>query len=681
MYKEASGYLDRIFELLNEIDSYNYYKSQISKKLDDIFALYQNQKIDSLNYDKLKDAILKGKTRKEVIDYYDSYIILLLKQVQNYNTLIYDSVYRININEVMSDITVKDVKKREVEIKPVAEIEMPAVPHIVEKEEAHEAVTEIKPALEIPVEVQVPEIEKPFVPEIKAEKAGIPLLKKIAGLFTKLAEKLKAWFRDIKEARKEKILKAEAAKKEKLEKKAWKAEKKKIFFTQWIAEVFRPRPKKFYAKKVTEKEAEKKHVKIPLRGFFERLSYKVKSAFRIKKEEKPSALPEELRAEKLELPKGEGVRRFSLRAILADWLNRVFRKKSEYIGEETFISPSLIKLADVSFQEFKRYKEERSIDPEALLKEARKIKKKLAKQKATPLYKPLLIGLIANVTVRRFTNYLISIFPEFFNKLYNSLRLANIQILSNTYANIMIFATTNIFIITSLVYLIISILAFQPLLVAIISGLIVGAICASITFLGFYFYPNTIITSRRKSIKTNMPFAINHIAAIASSGVPPVAMLKLIAESMEYGEFCIELRKIVDYIELFGYDMVTAIRSVAAVTPEEELREFLEGMLNTIESGGELEKFFIAKSQESMSSYEIEREKYAQTVATYSDIYTGILIAAPLFFVAALTLISMLGGTIGGLNISVIIGFGTYLVIPLMNIGFIIFLNLSQPEV
>jgi len=670
MYKEASGYLNRIFELLNEIDSYNYYKSQIIKKLDDIFALYQNQKIDSLNYDKLKDAILKGKTRKEVIDYYDSYIILLLKQVQNYNTLIYDSVYRININEVMSDITVKDVEKREVEIKPAAEIEIPAVPLIVEKEEAHEAVTEIKPAIEIPVEVQVPEIEKPFVPEIKAEKAGIPLLEKIAGLFTKLAEKLKAWFRDIKEARKEK-----------LEKKAWKAEKKKIFFTHWIAEAFRPRLKKFYAKKVTEKEAEKKHVKIPQRGFFERLSYKVKSAFHIKKEEKPSVLPEELRAEKLELPKGEGVRRFSLRAILADWLNRMFRKKSEYIGEETFISPSLIKLADVSFQEFKRYKEERSIDPEALLKEARKIKKKLAKQKATPLYKPLLIGLIANVTVRRFTNYLISIFPEFFNKLYNSLRLANIQILSNTYANIMIFVTTNIFIITSFVYLIISILAFQPLLVAIISGLIVGAICASITFVGFYFYPNTIITSRRKSIKTNMPFAINHIAAIASSGVPPVAMLKLIAESMEYGEFCIELRKIVDYIELFGYDMVTAIRSVAAVTPEEELREFLEGMLNTIESGGELEKFFIAKSQESMSSYEIEREKYAQTVATYSDIYTGILVAAPLFFVAALTLISMLGGTIGGLNISVIIGFGTYLLIPLMNIGFIIFLNVSQPEV
>ena len=99
------------------------------------------------------------------------------------------------------------------------------------------------------------------------------------------------------------------------------------------------------------------------------------------------------------------------------------------------------------------------------------------------------------------------------------------------------------------------------------------------------------------------------------------------------------------------------------------------------ESGGDFEKYLMAKSKEAMSSYEIERKEYAETVSTYSDIYTGILIAAPLFFVAALTLVSMLGGQIGGINVSVIIGFGTYLVIPFLNIAFIVFLNISQPEV
>ena len=233
----------------------------------------------------------------------------------------------------------------------------------------------------------------------------------------------------------------------------------------------------------------------------------------------------------------------------------------------------------------------------------------------------------------------------------------------------MIFATSNIFIITSLVYTILSILRFQPLLLALVSGLAVGLVCGAITFFAFYFYPNTAITSRRKNIQTNLPFAINHIAAIASSGVPPVAMFGLIAKSREYGEICVELQKIVDYIEMFGYDLVTAVRAVSALTPDEELREFFEGMLNTIESGGELEKFMLSKAQEAMVSYDIERRKYTETVSTYSDMYTGILIAAPLFFVASLTLVSMLGGTVGGFNVSIIIGVDIFCFLKLSKIS------------
>ena len=68
------------------------------------------------------------------------------------------------------------------------------------------------------------------------------------------------------------------------------------------------------------------------------------------------------------------------------------------------------------------------------------------------------------------------------------------------------------------------------------------------------------------------------------------------------------------------------------------------------------------------------------TIATYSDMYTGILVATPLFFVTVLSLINMLGGTIGGVTIDVIMGVGTYLLIPLLNITFLTYLELAQPE-
>ena len=723
MYKDASGYITQILELLNEIDSYNYYQSQITGKLDRLFEMYQRGEIDSISYDSLKRKILKGKTKKEILNYYNSYIMLLLKQIQNYNTLIVDSVYNVDTDEVIAGMKIKiAVPAHEVVPKAVPKVVSKAVPEAVPKavskfvpEAAAKPLPEKPAIIEIGVketakEEKVKQVklketiiggekltEKPVfikpskkervsllqrfidMPKSLARKTHLRKMRKIQARADRKREKLlKA-----ETKRKEKLLEAEAKRKGKPEIKPLHPEIETVSFFRTLAEVFRPKPK--VKEKILPKKflAEKPETLLK-KGLFARMTDKISSMFRkerltFRKEKigKPALIPKQF---KQVIPEGEGINKLSIRNVIRDWMNHRI-KKEKYLAEEPLISPSLIRLADVSLQEFQKYKVERLVDPEHLLREAKKIKGRLAKQKVTPIYKPILIGSIANLTVRRFTNYFIGKFPGFFKNLYHSLRLANIQVLSNTYANIMVFFMIFISGISFLIYTIFAILAFQPLLVAIIFGLVVALICGSVTGFAFYFYPNTKITTRCKSMKTNLPFAMNHIAAIASSGVPPVAMFKLIADSMEYGEVCIEMHKVVDYIELFGYDLVTAVRSVAALTPEDGMREFFEGLINTIESGGDFEKYLMAKSKEAMSSYEIERKKYAETVSTYSDIYTGILIAAPLFFVAALTLVSMLGGQIGGINVSVIIGIGTYLVIPFLNIAFIIFLNISQPEV
>jgi len=158
-------------------------------------------------------------------------------------------------------------------------------------------------------------------------------------------------------------------------------------------------------------------------------------------------------------------------------------------------------------------------------------------------------------------------------------------------------------------------------------------------------------------------------------------MFKLLAESEEYGEVAGELGKVVEYVELFGYDLLTAIRSVSLTVPSEALKEFLEGIVSTIESGSEIKDYLKQKAAEAMLAYELERQKYLETISTYSDVYTGILIAAPLFFIVALSLVSMLGGTIAGLEINFIIVLGAYVIIPFMNIIFLIFIELTQPEV
>jgi flagellar protein FlaJ len=217
--------------------------------------------------------------------------------------------------------------------------------------------------------------------------------------------------------------------------------------------------------------------------------------------------------------------------------------------------------------------------------------------------------------------------------------------------------------------------AMQVIIRTIFMSLLVGAT----SFMMFYYYPSGKIKTRIRNINHNLPFAINHLAAVAGAGVPPTKMFRLLAESEEYGEISEEISKVSDYVDVFGYDLVTAIKSVSMTTPAAFFKEFLEGIISTIESGGDIKGYLNQKSSESMVNYEIERQKYLETISTYSDIYTGILIAAPLFFVVALSLVSVLGGRIAGLEISTVVMLGAFLVIPALNILFIMFLSVTQP--
>ena len=121
-------------------------------------------------------------------------------------------------------------------------------------------------------------------------------------------------------------------------------------------------------------------------------------------------------------------------------------------------------------------------------------------------------------------------------------------------------------------------------LILVFSPVIVGA---SIFIIGI-FYPYQRVISRNQDINTNLPFAISHMGAIASSGVPPTAIFKLLAEFKEYGALAGEMEKITRNIEVFGLDPMTAMREVAKRTPSEKFKQLLLGLATTIEGGGDL---------------------------------------------------------------------------------------------
>ncbi|MFW5852463.1 MAG: hypothetical protein ACOCUR_00360 [Nanoarchaeota archaeon] len=57
------------------------------------------------------------------------------------------------------------------------------------------------------------------------------------------------------------------------------------------------------------------------------------------------------------------------------------------------------------------------------------------------------------------------------------------------------------------------------------------------------------------------------------------------------------------------------------------------------------------------------------------------MVASPLFFVAALSMISILGGTVGNMDINTLMILGTYVFIPMLNVLFIVFMEMTQPSI
>jgi flagellar protein FlaJ len=201
-----------------------------------------------------------------------------------------------------------------------------------------------------------------------------------------------------------------------------------------------------------------------------------------------------------------------------------------------------------------------------------------------------------------------------------------------------------------------------------------------LVFFVAYSYPIQRVSSRKRNIEVNLPFVIIHMGALVEAGLPPYQMFKLISTFEDYGEIAKEFKKIVRNIEQFGLDPLTAIKEVASRCPSDELQQLLMGFVTTTESGGNIKLYLKTVGEQTLFDYRKRRERYIRTLDMLSEIYTGIVISAPLFMVAMLAIMNMIQPTIGGWTIKDLAWLGTYVIVPVLNIGFILFLYAMEVE-
>lgn len=197
------------------------------------------------------------------------------------------------------------------------------------------------------------------------------------------------------------------------------------------------------------------------------------------------------------------------------------------------------------------------------------------------------------------------------------------------------------------------------------------------TFLVMYIYPSVEKSYIENKINQELPFATIHMSAISGSMVEPSKIFSIIISTKEYPFLQKEFTKLINQINVYGYDLITALRNVAFNSPSSKLTELLNGLATTINSGGDLQNFFEKRSQTLLFEYRIEREKYTKTAETFMDIYISVVIAAPMILMLLLIMmrVSGLGISLSTSMITLVIILG----VSMVNILFLTFLQLKQP--
>ncbi len=257
------------------------------------------------------------------------------------------------------------------------------------------------------------------------------------------------------------------------------------------------------------------------------------------------------------------------------------------------------------------------------------------------------------------------------------------KIVPHIYVGQAVLASIIIFLLSA-IYLYINAIFLHMIPLSPIMSAIIPFIASLGTFAGFYYNPIQKMNDKARNININLPFALTHLAAISSAGSPPAEAFRIFSRFEEFGSIRDESKEIVKRIDVFGEDLTTALKNVRDITPSLKFKKVLSGMLTIINTGGSLNEYLNSMAEEFMFDYKIAREKYLDTLGTYADIYTAILIAAPLFLVATLAVLNIIpdvGNLPGGFSISAILFGGVYLVIPAMNLIFIAFVTATSPDV
>jgi len=154
-------------------------------------------------------------------------------------------------------------------------------------------------------------------------------------------------------------------------------------------------------------------------------------------------------------------------------------------------------------------------------------------------------------------------------------------------------------------------------------------------------------------------------------GAEIITILRSLSDmSVIYGEVALEFRQAVRDADFFGYDIINALKQLTETTPSRKLREFLQDLISTVESGGNISQFLQDRVFILQEEAKFEQKQFLQFLGLVAEIYVTIFIAGPLFLIVILVVMGMMGSS-AILELSLI----GYAILPIGAVIFILMID------
>jgi flagellar protein FlaJ len=170
-----------------------------------------------------------------------------------------------------------------------------------------------------------------------------------------------------------------------------------------------------------------------------------------------------------------------------------------------------------------------------------------------------------------------------------------------------------------------------------------------LTAIMFYFYfmkmPNMRAKARGKKIELYLPYALNFISAMSAAGVTPTEIFKSLSKQRIYGEIREEALWIYRDVELLGRDIISAMKANINRTPSEKFKEFLQGAVVTVQSGGALKPYFMGKADQYTRENRVAQRQLIESLGIMAEAYVSAVVAGVLMILVVLPVLMIISNS------------------------------------